>query len=179
MSKVVVGIDVGGTNIKLGIVQPSGQITATTNLLTKNFIREKDLLINGLVEAVCSLLESNALHKNDIRGIGIGLPGLIDYKKGFVHFLPNIPSWKNVPLKKIMEERLRIPAFIDNDVNLITLGEWHYGAGRGIRNMVCITLGTGVGGGLILDNALYRGEGFTAGEIGHVPLNERDRKSVV
>lgn len=71
-----------------------------------------------------------------------------------------------------MEQKLKISTFIENDVNLITLGEWTFGAGRGLRNLVCMTLGTGVGGGLVLDNALYRGEHFAAGEIGHMPLNE-------
>ena len=87
--------------------------------------------------------------------------------------MPNIPGWKNVPLTRLMRDALHIPVFIDNDVNLITLGEWKLGAGQGCSNLVCITLGTGVGGGLILNNALYRGADFVAGEIGHMPLNEK------
>jgi len=104
------------------------------------------------------------------------LPGLIDSKRGIVNFLPNVPGWRNVPLKKILQNKIRVPVFIDNDVNLVTLGEWMFGAGQGCRNLLCLTLGTGVGGGLILNNALYRGEGFVAGELGHMPLNEKGPK---
>ncbi|HOY09256.1 MAG TPA: ROK family protein, partial [Candidatus Omnitrophota bacterium] len=103
-------------------------------------------------------------------------PGLIDTEKGIVRILPNIPGWRNVPLQRMMEDRLGLPTRIENDVNLITLGEWKYGAGIGCRNLVCMTLGTGVGSGLILDNRLYRGEGFAAGEIGHMPLKRHGLK---
>ena len=96
----------------------------------------------------------------------------MDPIKGIVLFLPNIPGWENVQLKKILEKKLKIPTFIENDVNVIALGEWKFGAGKGTKNMICMTLGTGVGGGLILNDELYRGEGYAAGEIGHMPLNE-------
>ena len=90
-----------------------------------------------------------------------------------VRYLPNIPGWRDVPLKKILEKKLKIAVRLDNDVNMITLGEWRFGAGKGSRNLVCLTLGTGVGGGLIINNSLYRGEGFAAGELGHMPVNEQ------
>jgi len=106
-------------------------------------------------------------------GIGFGLPGLINPESGIVTFLPNIAGWKKVPLKKIMEEKTGLKTFIDNDVNLVTLGEWQFGAGIGSKNLICMTLGTGVGSGLIFNGALYRGEGFVAGELGHMPLNEK------
>ncbi len=113
------------------------------------------------------------MKRENISGIGIGMPGLIDPIKGIVNFLPNVPGWKKVPFVKILEKSLKIPTFIDNDVNLMALGEWQYGAGKGYDNLICITLGTGVGGGIILDGRLYRGEGYVAGEIGHIPLNEK------
>ena len=168
-----IGVDVGGTNIKLGLVAPSGKIIAKTNLVTKSYIHHPRQLIGALVAAIRALIQDNGKTVNDIAGIGIGMPGLIDVSKGNVIFMPNIPGWKNIPLRKVIERKLKIPVFMDNDVNLITLGEWRLGAGKGYKNLVCITLGTGVGGGLVLDGALYRGEGFVAGEIGHIPLNEQ------
>ncbi len=175
-NQFVLGIDVGATNIKFGLVDSSGKITATSHLVTRDFLSHKTKLINALLDECAILFKKNRFNINNLLGVGVGLPGLVDVTRGIVRFLPNIPGWKDVPLKKIMEEKLRIPIFLDNDVNLITLGEWKFGAGRGIPNMVCVALGTGVGSGLILDNKLYRGEGFTAGELGHVPLNEKGPK---
>ena len=172
MKKLTLGIDVGGTNIKLGLVNNLGKVVGRTSVSTRPYRHSKNQLLGALLAAVRSLLSEQGLKKENIQGIGIGLPGLVDPVHGVVNFLPNISGWKNVPLKKILETRLGIKTFLENDVNLITLGEWKYGAGRGIKDLVCITLGTGVGGGLIINNQLYRGAGFVAGEIGHMPLNE-------
>ncbi len=173
MSLCTIGVDVGGTNIKLGLVTSSGRIIAKTNLITKSYIHHPHHLIDALVAAIRILIKDNSKRIEDIAGIGIGLPGLVDVVRGVVVFLPNIPGWRDVPLCVMMRQKLNIPVFLDNDVNLITLGEWRLGIGKGYANLVCITLGTGVGGGLVLNNALYRGEAFVAGEIGHLPLNER------
>ena len=173
MPKFVIGIDVGGTNIKLGIVNRQGTVIARSSLVTESFVHNRNKLIQALAAAVVCLISQAKLKKSSIIGIGIGLPGLIDPIKGIVQFLPNIPHWKNVPLKAILEKKLKIPTYLENDVNLITLGEWRFGAGRGVKNLVCVTLGTGVGGGLILNSQLYRGEGYVAGEVGHIPLNEK------
>jgi glucokinase len=124
------------------------------------------------VANILNLLEAAKIDQKNILGVGIGLPGLIDVKKGIVNTLPNIPGWNKFPLTKVLRKKLRFPVVLGNDVNLMTLGEWKYGAGRGVQNLVCLTLGTGVGGGLVLNNELYRGPGFAAGEIGHMPLNE-------
>lgn len=172
MNKLVVGIDVGGTNVKLGLISQSGRIIDRTNFLTRSYVRNKKRLIDAICEEAKNLISKNHLVPRNISGIGIGLPGLVDPLKGIVQFLPNIPGWRGVPLKQIMQRRMRIPTFLENDVNLITLGEWRFGAGVGVEDMVCITLGTGVGGGLILNNQLYRGPGFSAGEVGHIPINE-------
>ncbi len=173
MKKWTIGIDVGGTNIKFGLINDSAQITARTHLATEKFTENRKKLIEAIVERIECLIRNNNLIKRDILGVGFGLPGLINPKAGMVNFLPNIPGWENVPLKKLLEKKLKIPILLENDVNLVTLGEWKYGAGVGYKNLICITLGTGVGGGLILDGRLYRGEGFVAGEIGHMPLNEK------
>ena len=176
MSKYTIGVDVGGTNIKFGLVNAQGRIIFRTRLETKGFIRNKPKLIRSLVEKILEILDVNNLKKKNVLGVGFGFPGLVDPLTGVIKQLPNIPGWKDVPIKKILESKLRIPIFIENDVKLITLGEWRYGAGRGYQNLICMTLGTGVGSGLVLNNQLYRGENFVAGELGHVPLNEHGPK---
>ena len=172
MGKYVIGIDVGGTNIKMGLVSAKAKVIDRSEFATRSFARDRKELIRQIAGEIKRLMDKNGLARNDVQGIGIGLPGLIDTPNGIVRFLPNIPGWRNVPLKKKLEKKLGIPVYLENDVNLITLGEWRYGAGRGVKNMVCMTLGTGVGSGLILDGQLYRGPGFAAGELGHMPLNE-------
>lgn len=172
MKHFVVGVDVGGTNVKLGVVDASAKVVARSSFSTKEFIQTPSRLIIAISRAVRELLRTAAVLKKDVQGVGIGLPGLVDVERGVVRVLPNIPGWREVPLKKVLERKLNLPVQIENDVNMITLGEWKYGAGIGINNLICITLGTGVGAGLILNNDIYRGPGFAAGEIGHVPLNE-------
>jgi len=173
MDSVVIGLDVGGTNIKLGIVSSSGRVIAKNVLPTKSFARDKRKLIEVIISSCQDIIQKHHLHPRSILGIGIGLPGLVDFKRGMVRILTNIYGWKDVPLKAILEKIFRRPVFVDNDVNLMALGEWKFGAGRGYANIFCVTLGTGVGGAFIVNNELYRGEGFTAGEFGHVPLNEQ------
>jgi glucokinase len=172
MSKYVIGVDVGGTNVKLGVLNPSGKVLSRMSFGTKTYIQNCETLIEAVCEAVLAIAGKEGLLKKDIAGVGIGLPGLIDVDKGVVRVLPNIPGWSDVPLKRIMEKKLGLLVRLENDVNMITLGEWEYGAGKGIENLICITLGTGVGAGLVLNNHIYRGSGFAAGEIGHMPLNE-------
>jgi glucokinase len=172
MEKLVLAIDLGGTKTKVGLVTLSGRVSHRTYLSTRSYAHSKAALIVALVESCNKLLQDYNVSKNSICGIGIGLPGPIDYAKGVVNFLPNIPHWERVPLKEIIQKKLKVPTFIDNDVNLITLAEWKYGAGKGAKNILGMTLGTGVGGGLVVDGNIYRGASFSAGEIGHMPINE-------
>jgi len=173
MNKFTIGVDVGGTNVKLGLVDPGGKILDRSRFATKPFLGDKNELIRALGGAIEDIIDKNRIKKNNVAGIGLGLPGLIDLDKGVVEVLPNIPGWEKTPLVSILRKNLRLPVYIDNDVNVITLAEWKMGAGKGYENLVCITLGTGVGGGLILNNEIYRGEGFVAGEIGHIPYRSK------
>lgn len=172
MKKYVVGVDVGGTNIKLGIVSPAGKVIVRNSFATKPFASNRTKLITALAKEIEASIIAGGLFKKQIAGVGIGLPGLIDYEKGVVKVLPNIPGWNQVHLKSILQEKVNLPVFVDNDVKIITLAESKFGAGRGVKNLICLTLGTGVGAGLILDGRLYRGEDNAAGELGHMPLNE-------
>lgn len=171
MKRYVIAIDLGGTNIKVAVIKNEDKIINKITIPTNSY-KDKLALVNGLSELSIRLLRKSGLKKGDIAGIGIGAPGLIDSKKGVIHHLVNIKGFKNVPLKRLIEKKTGILTFLDNDVNVMTLGELYYGAGKGAKNMICITLGTGVGGGIVIDGALYRGSSLSAGEIGHMPLNE-------
>ena len=172
MKQYVVGVDVGGTNIKLGVVGPSGQVIVRNSFATKPFASSRIKLIAALAYEIEASIITAGLNKKQIAGVGIGLPGLVDYEKGIVRFLPNISGWRSVHLKSILQKKVKLPVFVDNDVKIITLAESKFGAGRGVRNLVCLTLGTGVGAALILNGQLYRGQDNAAGELGHMPLNE-------
>lgn len=167
----ILAIDVGGTNIKIGILNLSYAICYKEILTTRRF-KNKDALLVAIVKAIRRITVAHAIKKTSLLGLGIGLPGPTDAGRGVVHFLPNIPGWKEVPLKSLLENKLHIPVFVDNDAKVMTLAEKNLGAARKFDNVLCLTLGTGVGGGLILGGSLYRGADNASGEIGHLPINE-------
>jgi glucokinase len=107
----------------------------------------------------------------EIGAIGVGVPGLVDFEHGFVHVLTNVPGWKHVPLKAILSEKTALPVVVENDANAMAYAEFRYGAGRGLNNIVALTMGTGIGGGLILNGQLYRGVACAAGEIGQMSID--------
>jgi len=170
--KFVIGIDLGATNIKIGLVDFKGRVLARRNLSTKSF-PNRSRLLNKLSENIYNILENKRLQKKDVLGVGIGLPGPVDFKKGLVHFLPNITGWKNFPIKRSFSSITKLPTFVDNDVNLVTLAEHRLGAGKNSKNMIGMTLGTGVGGAVIIDGSLYRGSSFASGEVGHIPITKK------
>lgn len=182
LAKFIVGIDLGGTNLKVALIDLKYQIRDRGLLNTRRFIArqgpggarfvKKDNLIQAIIDSINGILIDNNLESADILGIGLGLPGPIDAEKGIVHFFPNIPGWKEVKLKNILERKLRLPVFLDNDANLMSLAEYRLGAAKGSRAAVCVTLGTGVGAGIIIEGSLYRGAKNASGEIGHIPINE-------
>ncbi len=167
LKKIAVGVDIGGTFIKLGLVRGK-RVLVREKLSTAAFMSPKELQ-DGIVDAVHLLVRRS---KARIEGVGVGIPGLVRFPSGVVRSCVNIPGWKDVPLRDLLKKRLHVEVQVENDVNVMALAEWVYGAGRGVSNLVCLTLGTGVGGGLVLDGRLYRGMSGSAGEIGHMPLNE-------
>ncbi|MGA2775550.1 MAG: ROK family protein [Candidatus Omnitrophota bacterium] len=171
-TKFIIGIDLGGTNLKIALLGKNCKIISKTILNTKKFAG-KEGLISAIISAVERLISDKNLKKNQILGLGLGVPGPTDHQKGIVHFLPNIPGWREVRLKKILEKRLKIPVFVDNDAKLMALAEYKSGNAHKYKNVLCLTLGTGVGGGIIIGSKLYRGEDNTAGEIGHLLVNEK------
>jgi glucokinase len=124
----------------------------------------------SLLDLVDGLIGAAPIPRDKVRGIGVGVPSIVLDRDGIVVWAPAL-GWRNEPLKHLMEDRFGIPTFVENDVNLATLGESQFGVGRGVRNLVCIFVGTGIGGGLILNGELYRGQGCAAGEVGYmVPM---------
>ncbi|MHB9156385.1 MAG: ROK family protein [Endomicrobiales bacterium] len=164
MSKLYLGIDLGGTEVKVAVVNSGGDIL------------EESRIPNSMVsvpEEICAqIIEHARAMKNfkKLSGTGIGVAGDIDQERGVVRFSPNLPGWKNADLRKILGNALPKPIVVDNDANAAALGAYWLDAKGKIQNLICITLGTGVGGGLICEGKLFRGATGSAGEIGHMPL---------
>ena len=160
MKKQVIGIDLGGTKISAGIV--------TGDEL--NHISSKKITKEGSVEKVLEDLFSvtDQLMNDTVRSIGIGVPGLVDTERGIVYDVMNIPSWQEVPLQKLMHERYHLPVYVNNDANCFALGEYYFGKGKGYNSVIGLTIGTGLGAGLILNKKLFVGKNFGAGEFGMI-----------
>ena len=168
-----IGIDVGGTNVKLALVSPEGKIIYSNSIPTHAEMGY-EYTVNNIKEAIRDLLKETDSQPNDIQGIGFGFPGQVDYKSGVVRLAPNIPGWVDVPIAQMIEEEFGIPTRVDNDVRCAALGELNFGAGKGCENLICITVGTGIGSGLIVNGKLVRGASNAAGEIGHIKLQMHD-----
>ncbi|MFC1754582.1 ROK family protein [Thermoproteota archaeon] len=171
MRNYILSIDLGGTNAKLAILDRRLSIRHRVYFSTKDFISSRQALISEIVKRADALLKAQNLKRSQICGVGIGVPGPVDFIKGKIYFLPNIPYWENTPIRQILSRRMRLRVVVDNDVNLMTLAETTLGAAKGANNAICLTLGTGVGGGLLLDGKIFRGSSFCAGELGHIPIS--------
>ena len=169
MAKNRIGIDVGGTNIKIALVDKKGNILYSNSIPTRSEMGY-EYTVNNMKQIISTLMSETNSNKSNIEGIGFGFPGQIDYKNGIVKCLPNIPGWIDVPIAEIIEKEFGIPTRIDNDVRCAALGELNYGAGKGCENLICITVGTGIGSGIVLNGKLVRGASNAAGEIGHIKL---------
>lgn len=161
-----VGVDLGGTNIATVLIDEKGKIIKETIRRTEAKKGSK-FVIKNMEESIYEVCSDISFKK--VAGIGFGIPGLVDIEKGMSIFAGNL-GWRNIPILKKIKEKFDVPIFMDNDVRVATLGEKYFGAGQGIDNMICITLGTGIGSGIIIDGKLYRGSSHTAGEIGHVTI---------
>ncbi len=170
--RLKIAIDLGATRIKMALVDERARIFYRHEVDTP-FNAKRSQLIDALVYNIRYILKASSTNKANVIGIGIGVPGPVDSKKGIVRYFPNIKGWRNVPLKSILQRRLGLKVSLDNDVNAMTFAEYKFGAGRGALNLVCLTLGTGVGGGIIINGELYRGSTMCAGEIGHIPINQK------
>ncbi len=169
MRRTVIGVDLGGTNLRTAILNEDGGILNRH----KEATRAGDgwaKVVDRLIENIGSQRENAVRRGFEVGAVGVGAPGVIQADKGIVVKSPNFPDWNNLPLRDQLEKALDIPVFLENDANASALGEQWRGAGQGIRSMILLTLGTGVGGGIILDNKIWHGADGMTGEIGHMTL---------
>lgn len=156
-----IGIDLGGTNVRVALVDDRGIVAQLIELCKAD--QPEEVVLNHIKEMIGRLITS------DVEGIGVGVPSIVDPQRGIVYDVMNIPSWKEVPIKKILESEFNLPVFVNNDANCFALGEKYYGRGKLFDDMVGVTLGTGVGAGIIINGHLYGGKNTCAGEIGCLP----------
>lgn len=165
----VVGLDLGGTKILAGVYNSGMECIGTAKLSTKSQ-RGTTKVIDRIARCIQDAVDEADLNMKQVAGVGIGAPGAVDYEAGTVIFAPNLEGWKDVALKKELEKQLGIPVFVENDCNIAALGVFVTELKSKPRSMIGIFVGTGIGGGLIINGELYSGFGHTAGEVGHMVL---------
>lgn len=171
MIQQLLGIDIGGTKCAVifgidtdGVISIADKVRFDT--------ADVQTTIGRIISELKGMCARHSLDASNTRGIGISCGGPLDSRKGIVMSPPNLPGWDNIPIVKLVQDATGIPASLQNDANACALAEWKYGAGRGTRNMVFLTFGTGLGAGLVLDGRLYSGTNDNAGELGHIRLSE-------
>lgn len=172
--KYFLAVDLGGTSTKVAVIDSDGNILSFDSFLTNDF---SDVLIwcEKILEISRILTQKSGIGHNKLIGCGVGVPGLVNFEEGLIYNLTNVPGWKNVRLRDVLKKKLAIPVFVDNDVNIAALGEYKFG-GHKSTNIVFVALGTGVGGGLVIDGKIYRGNSFSAGELGHIVIDDAGLK---
>ncbi len=177
--RYVIGVDLGGTNIVVGAMPKDG----SREIGVRSQPTRAEQGSDAVVDRICEMIEAviadaraeEGMPREAFLGVGVGAPGPLDRERGVVVIAPNL-GWHNLPLRDLIGERVGLAATLDNDANCATLGEWWTGAAKGGRNVVGITIGTGIGGGLILDGRLYHGSSDVAGEIGHTTIDSNGRR---
>ena len=171
-NKYAVGVDLGGTNIKLGIVSNTGKLIKKISIRTEAENGPKKVIEN----ITNGIKELTAKSDYKIDGIGIGCPGVVTPDKGIVEDPPNLPGWKKVNIAKVISQKFNKRVFVDNDANTAAIGELTFGSGKKYKSFIMITLGTGVGGGIVIDKKIYHGDFGAAGEIGHISIDFKGPK---
>ncbi|OPZ18969.1 MAG: Glucokinase [candidate division BRC1 bacterium ADurb.BinA364] len=170
MSDLFLGIDLGGTKVLSAVIDADGNVLGRGKKKTGSG-RDGEEIFSRLIESAEKAIEDAEIDRGQIKAIGVGSPGPLDPRTGIVIFTPNL-GFRDFPLRDRVAEALGAPTFVNNDVSIGTFGEWQMGAGRGVRDLIGMFVGTGIGGGLILDGKLYDGFNRVAGEIGHMPMAE-------
>jgi glucokinase len=175
----IVGVDLGGTNIVAGLVPiQGGEVLGLRAMPTESVRGAKfvvDRIIQMVEEAIAEVAEAHDTTRGAVAGVGIGSPGPLDRKTGTVINTPNL-GWRNFPLRDLIANQVKLPCTLDNDANCATYGEWWLGAGRNVDTLVGLTLGTGIGGGIVLNGEIFHGCSDVAGEIGHMTIEANGRK---
>ncbi len=167
----LLGHDIGGTKLAVTVADRNGMILQKVRRPTEAE-RGPRAVVASLVDMSREAMARAALSPAELAGVGVSCGGPLDTETGVVYAPPNLPGWDEVPLRAWLESALSLPVFVENDANASALAEWSFGAGRGCRHMVYLTMSTGIGGGIILDGRLYRGPNDTAGEVGHMTIVE-------
>ena len=177
--RYIVGVDLGGTNIAVGTVAEDGSALHGELVGATPVEQGPDAVVDAIVglvkQSMAAARKVVAPASLDVAGVGIGAPGPLDTRRGIVRLAPNL-GWRDMPLRDRVSQAVGLPAKLDNDANCATLGEWWLGAARGGRFVVGITIGTGIGGGVVLDGRLYHGASDVAGEIGHTTIDSTGRR---
>lgn len=166
--QAVVGVDVGGTKTLLALVDPHGGVQARRRMETPQ--RGPEDFVRRLAGELAALLQEAGRRREEVLGLGVGAPGPLDPQSGVVFEPPNLAGWRDVPLAAMLREAAGIPTWVENDANAAALAEAWVGVGVGVRDLIYITVSTGIGGGLILNGELYHGVSGTAGEVGHMTV---------
>jgi len=177
--RYVIGVDLGGTNIVVGTVAEDGSTILGVRADATKPEEGAEAVVGRIArlakESIAEAEQVGGVRAERVAGVGIGSPGPLDRKTGVVLVTPNL-GWKNFPLRARVSDALGLPATLDNDANCAVFGEWWVGAGRGSRHLVGITIGTGIGGGIVIDGQLYHGASDAAGEIGHTTIDSTGRR---
>jgi glucokinase len=175
----IVGVDLGGTNIVVGLLPIEGGEVLALRLLPTESQRGPKFVVDRIVEmvetSISDVLDQHGASRDEIAGVGIGSPGPLDRKAGMVINTPNL-GWRNFPLRDLIANAVNLPATLDNDANCATYGEWWLGAGKHVDTLVGLTLGTGIGGGIVLGGEIFHGCSDVAGEIGHMTIDSTGRR---
>ncbi|MFB3887459.1 MAG: ROK family protein [Thermodesulfobacteriota bacterium] len=170
MDRFLIGVDFGGTNIRMGVVTPEGKVLKKVRYTT-DVSKGGAALFEQLVSNLSDLIRKYFKESDQLIGIGIGVAGPVDMEKGIMIAPPNLPTLDGFPVRAFLQERIPSPIFIENDANAFTLGEGWVGAAKGCNNYCGITLGTGVGGGVVVAGKILRGSTGMGGEVGHMVLD--------
>ncbi len=175
--KFIIALDIGGTKINSGLIDQTNHKITARQRRSSGAKKNKIIILNNIFQTIDQLLDQSKMNWSQISFLGIGIAGQVDYRRGIFISGPNFSSgFKKIPLKKILEKKYRRPVFIDNDGHCFALGESIFGQGRLSHQVIGLTLGTGIGGGFVLDKKIYRGQNNLAGEIGHMVIDAKSRQ---
>jgi glucokinase len=163
-SDVVIGVDIGGTKVATGIVTETGKV------IDRQVVRTPSEDGAAIVKIICAAVTELRAHHGDVKALGVGAPGWVEWPDGKIHFSPYI-AFRELPLREVLQEAVGLPVVVDNDANTAAWAESQFGAGAGVLNMLLLTLGTGIGGGVIVNGELYRGSNSLAAEVGHIMID--------
>ncbi|HIX19866.1 MAG TPA: ROK family protein [Candidatus Akkermansia intestinigallinarum] len=170
-SRPAIAVDFGGTTIKIGVTCGSDILEKAQPLPTPAYGSPEEIM-----DAMCATMKGLRDRHPDVCAVGLGMPGWVDFYKGVLYQLTNVAVWnREVPVRDVMQQQLGLPVVLDNDANCMGYAEWKLGAGQGLESLVCLTLGTGIGGAVIVHNRLLRGRNVSSGELGQTSIHFRGR----